>query len=232
MAKTRTLREALSIATKSFPGLDDTSYAAIVADLAVSFMWRWYAWDESLVQLPPIYMTPDESDVEAPARVVPGDFWYLDRAWIRQIDGMVFPLRVLQKLDKCGFADRPRDISYEPQTGSFRFVPMPSTGWAAPFVQVEGVYKKTPTKVTTANLNDYTLSWDDIYFGVFIQSLRYQYMLLNGHPDAGQVVTDKAGRTRYTGQLGRFVDELHIATAQENMRGADYVHPSESLMLG
>ncbi len=232
MAKTRTLREALSLAMKLSPRFDDSSYAALVADLALSFMWRWYAWDESMVQLPPVYMTPDEPDIEAPARVVPGDFWYLDRAWIKQIDGDVFPLRVLKKLDKCGFNERPRDIAYEAQTNSFRFSPTPSSGWAAPHVQVEGVYKKTSTKVTTSNLNSLVLPWDDMYFGVFLQSLRYQYMLLNNHPDTGQVGTDSVGRTRYSGQLARFVGELHLATAQENQRGDDFVHPEESLMLG
>lgn len=233
MAKTRLVREAVNLAMKSLPRLDDSSFAADTADMALSLMWRWYPWDESLVDLPPIYMTPDEPDVEAPARVVPGDFWFLERAWLRDVpDGMTWPLTIHSRLNVAGFGARPQGISYEASRNSFRFHPTPTTGEAAPRTQVEGVYKKTPTKITQANIVSEVLPFDDQYFEVYLEALKYQTKNLLGSPDAGEVQINNAGQATYTGQFGRFVNSLTSAVRHENRRADARVAPREGIMLG
>ena len=85
-------------------------------------------------------------------RVVPADFWYLTRSWVRWIPDRIKELKVLHSSIDSTWQGEPEIISYEAQRSAFRVNPIPSDGMAAPEVQVEGIYKKQPTQITPATV--------------------------------------------------------------------------------
>jgi len=236
MAKTRTVDEALRF-LRSRPGaaaLSDAAFAAEVADTALGMMWKVYPWDDSLVTLPPMYMTPNEDLIEAPARVVPGDIWYLERAWLRRIgSGIVHPeLKILQSLIPSTWAGEPTTISFEPQRNAFRLHPTPGESYAPPWVQVEGIYKKQHTQITSATLNTTVLPFHDHHFPVYRAALKWAHLDLLGSRDAGTAQINSRGRYAYTGALAEFFTALTKTVEQELGRAQEQVYPAEGLSLG
>lgn len=234
MPKTRTPAEAI-LYLRNAPGvnkLSDAGFAAEAADTALSMMWKAYPWDDSLVSLPPMYMTPNESMIEPPQRVVPSDFWYLERAWVNRIPNDIRPLHVLHTLLPSTWEGMPTSISYEAQFDAFRLYPTPGEGWGAPDNQVEGTYKKQTTQITTANVNSLVLPFHDHHFSVYRAALKWAAMDLLGSREAGTIQVTSRGNHVYTGALGQFFSALQRATAQELNRADEQVRPAEGIMLG
>jgi len=232
MAKTYTFADAINLVKKNqaFRQLEDASFARFAVDEANRLMWGDFDWRESLAQLTPFYMTPGESDIVSPAIALPTDIWGFRDVWIRQIFGSNYPLKVLQSLPISGFESRPTSIMLLQDRTGVRLHPTPASGYGAPYFQIEGWYKKLPTKVLQTGLNS-TLPYEDNFFSVFVEALRYQYLTLLGL-DGGQVVYS-AGRSQYTGQLAKYKAMLTERIGQENIdKGGVQIAPEESLSYG
>lgn len=226
--------EAINLLRKGpqFKEFNDGTFAAEVADQALSMMWDEYGWRGSLVDLPPFYLTPGEVDSYSPFIEFPTDFLHLEKAWLRQIGGSTYDLTVMQNLIPSSLFGRPELIAYLPEKSGFRVSPKPSSGYAAPFWQVEGAYKKKHTTITAETLNSTDLPFEDRFFEAYKQALKYVYMDTLGNPQAGQA-SFQGGFISYSGQLGKYKAALHEAIEREEIQHGDkFRAPTDSLMLG
>ncbi len=219
MARTLTAQTAVRVVAARFPRLDQSDVAARLCDEVQAAIWHRYPWRQSLAELPPFHLLAEEPDYGPPVYAVPSDFYGLHRVWVRTSSNMVYPLTVRNGLALSIATDVPTEISYQPETSSFRVHPRPSV--TAPDYWVEGAYKKNPTKITNSNITSYILPWDDIYFGVFRKGLIWK------------VKEDLLGDPAADNDLAKFfylVDEM--ARAEGLHLGVDQMAPAESLELG
>ena len=232
MAKTS--GQAVNLVTRSprFRDLNDRSFAAQVCDAALKTMWNAFPWQGSEVELPPFYMTPFEPDHAQPNIKIPSDFQFLVDAWIREIFGQTYALAVRHRLPIAAYYNRPNSIAYIPESASFRLHPTPGSGWSAPNFQVEGVYKKDTVDITDSNINIQALPFDDRFFHVYQDAVRYQYANMLDHPDKGNVQVSGQLVTR-TGLLGKFFGSLEDAISNEvTSQGGEAIHPDTGIMMG
>jgi hypothetical protein len=162
-------------------------------------------------------LTYNESDYGAPLVAVPADFYGLHDAWIYGLgSAKPYPLVVVPELRPSFSVGVPTTIAYQKEIASFRV--HPRSGLSSPEWWVEGVYKKTPTKITTTNINSYVLPWDDMYFEVFRQGLVWKYKQdIIGAPDALR-------------EYQLFLSMIDTMAADEGLHsGVKMIAPAESL---
>ena len=92
---------------------------------------------------------------------------------------------------------------------------------SGPEIWVEGVYKKLHTKVTNENMNSYVLPWDDEYFQVFKEGLKWKYK--------ADIVESQDAPMQFQMFRG-FVDDM--AASEGLHSGVVSLAPSEGLDLG
>lgn len=232
MARTKTPRNALAV-VKQLPELSrlqDDGFALFVANEALKWMWREYDWRESLKELPPLYMTPNEPDFSTLLNPLPTDFWYLREAWIRGVGGETFDLNIVADLPISSRTGRPTSIGPAHQKDTLRLFPTPAEGWGAPFYQVEGSYKATPTLYDATTLSS-ALPFDDQYFDCYLAALRYKYFDTIGSPRAGGTEI-QGGAVRYTGELATYKRLRAEAVGHEvATRGSQFIAPSDGLLM-
>jgi len=230
----KTAAQAINIVKRApkYRDLNDQGIAASAADAALKLMWNAYPWQGSESELPPFYMTPFEPDHKQPNIKIPTDFQFLVDIWIRELFGKTYELSVRHRLPISAYFDRPGSICYIPEDSAFRLHPSPSSGMAAPNFQVEGVYKKATTEITDSTLSTTSLPFNDRFFPVYQEALRYQYANILGQPDAGSVQVSGSFITR-TGLLGKFHAALEEAIGDEvTSQGQETVHPQFGIMIG
>lgn len=172
MARTMTPGMAVQLIQQQNKGLLPDGFAARFCDEIHSKMWLRWPWAETLAELPPFFLTYMEAYYGPPFQAVPSDFLALWDVWIRTPDGQKYDMKVQRVLEPSRDVGVPSRIEYNKAKSSFILHPRPNfwTGQA----WVEGTYKKTPTKITNANLNSYVLPWEDMYFDVFRQGLHWK----------------------------------------------------------
>jgi hypothetical protein len=229
-----TARDAANL-VKKMPGFRDVSSGSVdlqASNLALDMMWQEHGWEDSLEDLPPFYLTPNEPYHFAPAVEIPADFKRLEDVWIRSLYGENQPLKIYQRLTPSGYTTKPDSISYVPEKTGFLLHPTPNEGWSGPLHQVVGVYKKDSPAVTQGNYNSGTMPWDDELLPVYLSALRWAYYTLLGSPQAGQVIW-QAGTRQVTGELAQFYGLLERALFHEIAgQGPDFVAPENELALG
>lgn len=222
MASTLKIGDAVNLLGQRYPKLLLDGNAARLSDEVLQFMWTRYPWRQSLAQLYPFHLVKEESDYTAPFIVFPGDFFGLQEAWLRDYTGYRYepPLSVKPDLIVSQNAARPQTISYQPEIGGFRLYPRPDT--YSPDTWVEGIYKKSLTKVTNETVQSYLYPWDDRYFKVFRKGL-------------SAICKDELLGNKQEAMMdgSEFMQLLDWMATSEGLHSGDVtVHPQYSLSLG
>lgn len=221
MPKTLTVAEAINMLGVKYPKLHPDGVGARLADEVIAFIWNRYPWRNSLATLPPFYPIREIADYGPPLYAVPTDFKGLHEAWLRRNTGeRIEPSLIIKPSVSISVVpDTPTAIAYQPEISSFRLHPRPS--FSGPEIWIEGIYKTLHTKVTSENMNSYVFPWDDEYFQVFREGLKWKYKA--DLMDASDVMNQFA-------VFRAFVDEM--AAAEGLHSGVMSVAPLTSLELG
>ncbi len=176
MANTYTWSDLITYVGASNPRLQADAAGALICDLVNSFIWDKADWRVSLKTMPPFYLVALTQDYVAPTTVVPTDFLGLRSALLvyngTEPATTYPPLKVLRYLQKTYAQGRTQSISYESELQGFRIFPRCPSGIGVMDYQIECTYKCLPTKVTTATLMN-TLPFDDVYFGTYVEGMKY-----------------------------------------------------------
>lgn len=149
----------------------ETGFAAMVADRAQSTLWNAADWKETIADLPPFFLVPQEQDYGPPVALIPADFKGFRQAYmVVTINNppVRFPLTIDRFLQLTEINGQINAISYERSLRKFRVFPRPSANLCSPWYVVDGNYKQKPTKLTPANYANTPLPWDDQYFDTVV----------------------------------------------------------------
>lgn len=219
MSTTLTPGDAVRIVATRYPKLDASGVAARFCDEVQAMIWHRWPWRQSIAELPPVAMLLEEPDYGPPTLAVPNDFYGLYRANLRNSSQQVVPLVVVPELAISTGTGIPSSVAYQPEKRSFRFHPRPSI--TSPEWWMEGSYKKTPTKITNANLNSYILPFDDLYFEVYRRGLIWKVK--------DEILGDPGAKE----DLALFLMLIDKMAAAEGLQaGVVVVAPAEGLELG
>jgi hypothetical protein len=220
MASTLTLGEGVNLVGLKFPRLLTEGFSARVANEVLEEMWMRYPWKPSLAELPPFYLVLEESDYIPPFSYFPVDFFGLHDAWVREWTGWrSASMTVVPTLEPSQSPGLPSSIAYQPEIGGWRIHPRPSM--SAPEWWIEGIYKKSITKVTQETLQSYAFPWDDRYFAVFRKGLVWKVKDLIASPQ--EAMAERA----------EFYSMLDMMAVSEGLHsGVTIIHPAEGLSYG
>jgi hypothetical protein len=220
MARSYNFGQIWNIIARSVNRQVEDSSAATICNLAQDLIWNGYDWRESLLQLPPFWLIPNEQDYGPPVYSVPADFLGLRWAWLVNMQSSPvsrMEMSVLHDLSLTHIKALPHAISYEPTTQCFRIFHRAPDNIGSTQYMIDGTYKKRPTIITSQNLANTTLPFDDLYLPVWIEAMRWGAFNLAGDPRADKQLEKALG----------FIDAM---ADNEGMNLGDYnVHPSEAL---
>lgn len=230
---TFTFGDALSSACKGISRQIQDDYGQIIVNLALNSVWIKYDWRESVTILPNFYLIPNEQDHGSPSATVPSDFFGL--RWVNlvranTIPPMRWPLQIIRDLLLTHIRALPHAICYEPSKQAFRLFNRVPENIGSPEYLVEGKYKIRPTKITNINSLVTILPFDDMYFQVWVEMMKYHAMNIAGDPRAGEFQSN--GRsTTYTGQAAKANFALdQMAQAEGLELGDPVISPNEPLV--
>ena len=236
MANTYTYADAMNFIRPQVAATTEDQKAATICNIGTNLIWNAFDWRETLEILPPFWLTSWTQDYGAPLVIVPSDFLGLRTAQLTDLSNVPpahYPLRVAKFLEPTHQMQLPRDISYEPSVESFRVFPRVPSGLGAARFKIDGTYKKRPTLVTASNYTSTNLPFDDLYFQVWLEVLRWAAFSAAGDQRAGQAIKNSQGGIQYTGQLATAMSYIHSMANNEGFNlGDTSVHPSESLSIG
>lgn len=228
-----TYGDALATLIASNPRAVDDAFGARAANVANSMFWYHTDWRETLADLPPFWLQPNEQDHGPPAVIVPSDFSGLRQVYCVEISGdsqRRWPLKVQRDVELTHQHDLPTRIQYMPTTLAFRLWPRVPHSASSPQYLVNGTYKKSPTRVTAGTLHNTNLPWADDQFHVFVSCLQWALYFLSGDGRAGQVVKSSGGH-QYTGQLAVVMHLLDSEAESEMLdQGEQGLAPEEPLV--
>lgn len=236
MASTYYYADITNIISRFIPKVSDSDLAAFIANQSIYEIWERYDWRESLVKLPPIYLIPNEQDLNTPAASVPTDFLGLRQAYLVQLNSgnpaFTRPLGCLKDLGLTNIVGLPTDVGYESSTNSFRVFPRTPNNIGAPNWIIKGVYKKRPTKLTATTISSTLLPFDDMYLGTMVEVFKWAAWNLAGDPRAGGVQKTKNGGTAFTGQYATAMEAIDSMAANEGLEMGDVsIAPAAPLAL-
>ena len=222
MAKTFTYTDVLNVVGKAVPKTIEDQFSSLACNVGTNLAWYGYDWRESLKTLPPFYLIANEQDHKLPPAIVPSDFHGLRKCQLSQIQNTSIhkrPLDPTKDLQLTHIKDIPKSIAYEPSISGFRLFPRVPENMGAPEWFVEGTYKCRPTKITNVTLST-TLPFDDMYFNVLVECVRWGFQMLSGSPVAAQ-------------QLPLALTAIDQMATQEGLNDGDpRISPSEALIGG
>lgn len=176
MARTYTYSNLLTYVGASYPRLQQDAAGALLCDMTNSYIWAAADWRVSLVPMEPFYLVANQQDYISPYVEIPTDFLGLRTATLvyngTEPATTYPPLKVLRYLPKTYAMTRPDSISWQSDINGFRVYPRVPSGIGVMDYQIECVYKKNPTKVTSLTLET-ALPFDDQYFGCYVEGLKY-----------------------------------------------------------
>ncbi len=236
MSQTYTYADALNFIRTQVPATTEDQKAATICNIGTNLFWNAFDWRETIEVLPPFWLTPWVQDYGAPLVTVPADFLGLRTAQLTDLSAVPpakHPLKVLKFLEPTHMKSLPHAISYEPSVNSFRVFPRVPNSLGASRFKIDGTYKKRPTLVTAANYTSTLLPFDDLYFQVWLEVLRWAALSATGNDRAGSAVKNPNGGVHYSGQLGTAMSMINAAADNEGFNlGDTTVAPSEALSRG
>jgi len=236
MALTHTYADALNFLQPQIPAVTQDQKAATICNIGTNLIWNAADWRETIEVLPPFWLSPWVQDYGAPLVVVPSDFLGLRTAVLTDLSSIPpakYPLRVMRFLEPTHMKTLPHAISYEPSVNSFRVFPRTPGGLGASRWKIDGTYKKRPALVTATNYTSTALPFDDLYFQVWLEVLRWAGFSAVGDQRAGAAVVRPNGSVQYSGQLATAMAFINGMAANEGFNlGDTSVAPSEGLSVG
>lgn len=236
MALTSTYADALNFIQPQVPAVLQDQKAATICNIGTNLIWNSFDWRETLEILPPFWLTPWVQDYGAPMVAVPADFLGLREAQLTDLSNippLKSPIKVVKFLEPTHLKALPNMISYEPSVNSFRLFPRAPLGVGAGRWKIDGVYKKRPPLVTAQNYTATLLPFDDLYFQVWLEVLRWAAFSAMGDQRAGAAMQGPSGAVQYSGQLATAMSFIHAMAANEGFNlGNSTVAPSEPLSIG
>lgn len=230
---TYTYGDALNIISRQISRAVEDDVAATIANLATNLIWTRYDWRETISKLPPFYLIPGEQDHGAPTVTIPNDFFGLRKASLIRnttIPVMRQPITPIRDLELTHFKFLPHAIGYVPASKAFRLFPRVPDNLGAPDYMVEGEYKIRPPKIQAGSLASTTLPFDDVYYQVWIESMKWAGMMMSGDQRAGEVGFQNGQKT-YSGQLSKAIASLDEMARNEGLELNDpVIKPSEPLV--
>jgi hypothetical protein len=175
MAHTYTWADALArVASQGFRATED-SQAVFSCNDAQFLIWDAYDWRSTLEVLPPFWIIGNEQDYGRPMYAVPEDLQALRKAYLVNTYSNYNreDLQVKRDIALTNMRTLPRTVGYVQEEDCMRVWPRPPEGTCPTQYLIDGVYKKRPTKVTTANMGSSLLPWDDKYFRVVCTALQW-----------------------------------------------------------
>ncbi len=236
MALTSTYADALNFIQPQVPAVTNDQKAATICNIGTNLIWNAFDWRETLEVLPPFWLSPWVQDYGAPLVIVPTDFLGLREAQLTDLSVVPpahYPMTPVKFLEPTHMKTLPNMISFEPSVNSFRVFPRVPSGLGAARWKIDGVYKKRPTLVTAQNYTATLLPFDDLYFQVWLEVLRWAAFSAMGEQRAGAAMQLPNGSIQYSGQLATAMSFIHAMAANEGFNlGNSTVAPSESLSVG
>jgi len=196
MASTYLVKQAAEMVAQTMGRGASDILPILSADLALNEIWTAYPWRQSLNGFNPFWLVPGKADYGAPLAIIPSDYHSLYTARLIYAPGLgngatsreLVVRSHLESRQSGDFQKYPADaISYEADEAVFRLSDTAPANISSPQHFVTGSYKKRPTKITNANYTQTIIPWDDIYFSVFVETVRWKMMALTGSERAGQV---------------------------------------------
>ena len=236
MASTYTYADAINFIRPQVPATAEDQKAATICNIGTNLIWNAYDWRETIAILPPFWLSPRIQDYGQPLISVPTNFLGLREAQLTDLSGVPpahYPLRVMRFLEPTHALQLPHAISYEPSVHAFRVFPRVPNALGAARFKIDGTYKIRPTLVTTATYTSTALPFDDIYFQVWLEVLRWAAFSAAGDQRQGAASKSPDGRTVFSGQLATAIGFINGMAMAEGMNlGDTTVAPSEALSIG
>ncbi len=231
-----TPQQAINLVQQFAHGVPLTGTEANICDMVNSWMWTQYPWSWSIASLTPITLTdgvqdytPTNTDILRPLRfqIARTDTTPMEVRELSLLANLSIELTRRGGLDMntaCGFYAGPNFI---------RLMYAASVG-PNQTLQLQGQYQKTPTRITDATMTN-PFPFDDNYFSVFVEGIKYYIYKLSDDPRAGTIQMSKNGRFQqvFTGQLGIFMYHLnYMASREELQTGDQFQFPETGLGQG
>jgi len=194
-----------------------------ILNLAQELIWREFPWRWTLGELNPFWLTALEMDYGAPMVVIPTDFLELHSAntvWLNNNLATRRQMTCMKGIQKQTVTGVPNSISYVPEKACFRVSPRPSSGVTAPYMLVEGVYKKTPTILTPDNYQTTDLPSQEFQRHMWLLAITWAYY---------ETIKDQKAPI-YHDRARQAINET--ARAEATSLGEPRVHPTEPLISG
>lgn len=234
MAKTLSYGDALNVVGKQVPRQYEEDLAAHCCNLANNLIWNKYDWRESIADLLPFYLIPGQQDYGKPFVAVPADFQGLRTANFVQMSSSppIFSrMLIVRDLDETYIQQPPSSIAYNKERQAFRLFPRTPVNMGGPDYLVNGTYKKLPTLVTASTLASTKLPYEDQYFNVFCQALKWSMLDTFNSESAGnaQIVN---GQAQYSGQLAKAMTAIEEMATNEGLNLGDPVVAPKDALVG
>lgn len=234
MAQSFYISDAWNVVAPQVARNYEDSFAAAASNVAINKIWMRYDWRNTIGELAPFYLIPNEQDYGPPQYAIPTDFHGLRQCYAvltNDVQPVRSPLTVVKELELTRVRGIPQSICFHPSVEKFRIHPQPAENMGTPDWVIEGTYKKKPIKITPATLMNTLIPWDDVYFDVFCCALKWAMWDIQGDQRAGQVQLTKGGAVNYTGQMAILHDKLNGMAADENLNlGHSVISPSQPLV--
>jgi hypothetical protein len=233
MASTYKIADAMNIVSRQLGRQVEDDYAAHIANVAMNKIWLAYDWKETMALLPPFYLIPGEQMYGAPFYAVPTDYLGIRTAYVTRAFSPTnkMELKFLADLRDTGVKGFPRNISYNSAARAFHLFPRMPEGYGATDWIVDGTYKKKPTKITAGALQTTSIPWDDLYFDVFVNALKWAAWDAAGDPRAGDIKYS-GGNTILVGQVGKMYSLIDEMAEREGLnRGDPSIAPGSPLVI-
>ena len=236
MGLTYTYADVLNFLQPQIPAVMQDQKAASICNIGTNLIWNAFDWRETLEILPPFWLSPLVQDYGAPVVAIPTDFLGLREAQLTDISNIPpakYPMKVVKFLEPTHLKTLPNTISYEPSVNSFRVFPRVPAGYGASRFKIDGVYKKRPTLITATTYTSTVLPFDDLYFQVWLEVIRWAGFSATGDQRAGAAMQLPNGAVQYSGQLATAMSFIQAMATNEGFNlGNSTVAPSESLSVG
>ena len=223
MAYTFTYADVLNFIRQAVPSTTEDQKAAMLCNIATDFIWDAFDWRETIEEFPPFWLYAYGQDYGAPTVAVPSDFLGLREAWLTDMSSTPpakWPMKIMRFLLPTHALQLPSDIAYEPSVNAFRLWPRVPSGLGPARFKIDGTYKKKPTLLTAGNYLSTTLPFDDKYFPVWVEVMKWAAWNSSSDP-------------RSVDQLNKAVAAVRKMASDEGFNLGDTVlAPSQPLSAG
>lgn len=165
---------------------EEDNKAVAICNMTNGEIWNAYNWRQSLAQLPPFGLVPQQQEYGAPEVAVPPDFQGFNQAFVCRTTvtpPSKWPLYTRRDIQNTHIQNYPSYIGYDGASESFRLDrPAPNNINGHEWIVI-GEYKKLPTKVTSSNFGTLLLPYADRHLSNVTQVMRWAAGVAQGAKD-------------------------------------------------